>query len=412
MKARTVRRVVAVVAALGCGAAAAADLDESFRRLDDAFGEGEAGVEQAMEESMEAVDSQWEALLQAEEARWEALRAEVEAKWGAWEAPPPGAWEDYSDDREVRSRVDFEQGRLVVEFLVPAAAPAVPASVPAAPPSPPVAAPAAPAPVVPPAPAAVPPDVRARVERQVEKLVSAPTAAGESPAAGQVVARDGSPVTAATAAGFAEREVLAAAVADPAPVRGRDGVERLRLRASVPLVQDHVQVRAARYRDLVVAEAARTGLAPQLVFAVMQTESFFNPLARAPSHKYGLMQLSPRYSALEALQTLEKRPQVPSPDYLYVPANNARLGSTYLNLLANRYFADVKDPADRELLVLAAYRWGAAPVRARVLEAGGGPVRQLLEERAPKDAWEFVTRVEGRKGLYDALAGPPAEGGR
>ena len=48
-----------------------------------------------------------------------------------------------------------------------------------------------------------------------------------------------------------------------------------------------------RYEDLVLAHASANGLRPELVRAVIQVESGFNPRARSPKGAMGLMQLMP-----------------------------------------------------------------------------------------------------------------------
>jgi len=98
-----------------------------------------------------------------------------------------------------------------------------------------------------------------------------------------------------------------------------------------------------RFEALVEEHAGRQNLRPELVRAVIQVESGFNP--RALSHKgaMGLMQLMPA----TASELGVRNP--------WDPDDNIRGGTTYLRRLLDRYDGD-------ERLALAAYNAGAGAV--------------------------------------------------
>jgi soluble lytic murein transglycosylase-like protein len=102
-------------------------------------------------------------------------------------------------------------------------------------------------------------------------------------------------------------------------------------------------VTLARYEPLVIENASRHAIRPELVRAVIQVESGFNPLARSPKGAMGLMQLMPQTARELGV------------DDPYDPAQNIRGGTTYLRQLLNRYDGD-------EQLALAAYNAGAGAV--------------------------------------------------
>ena len=54
-----------------------------------------------------------------------------------------------------------------------------------------------------------------------------------------------------------------------------------------------VEVGARRYEPFVIEHSAKHGLRPELVRAVIQVESGYNPRARSPKGAMGLMQLMP-----------------------------------------------------------------------------------------------------------------------
>jgi soluble lytic murein transglycosylase-like protein len=97
------------------------------------------------------------------------------------------------------------------------------------------------------------------------------------------------------------------------------------------------------YESIVQAHAARQGLRPDLVRAVIQVESGFNAYARSPKGAMGLMQLMP--GTARDLGVVNA----------YDPEDNVRGGTQYLRQLLDRYDGN-------EELALAAYNAGPQAV--------------------------------------------------
>jgi membrane-bound lytic murein transglycosylase C len=127
---------------------------------------------------------------------------------------------------------------------------------------------------------------------------------------------------------------------------------------SVPMVRDHLSVRAAKYRAHVTAHAARFKVSPNLVYAVIRTESDFNPFAVSAAPAFGLMQIVPASAGREVRGFLTGREEEPSRELLFDPEQNILYGAAYLHLLEARHLARVADPVARQYCQIAAYNTG------------------------------------------------------
>jgi soluble lytic murein transglycosylase-like protein len=157
--------------------------------------------------------------------------------------------------------------------------------------------------------------------------------------------------------------VSAQDLSQPMPAEGRHGDFRLRYApdgtlsitnpttgrsATIPRSTDNGAPLAyaaapSSFDELIVRHARENNLRPDLVRAVVQVESGFNPNAVSPKGALGLMQLMPATA---------RQFNVSNP---FDPDQNVRAGSSYLRQLLDRY-------DNNEALALAAYNAGPGAV--------------------------------------------------
>jgi membrane-bound lytic murein transglycosylase C len=131
---------------------------------------------------------------------------------------------------------------------------------------------------------------------------------------------------------------------------------------TVPLPKNTHLIKAREYKSTVFYRAKEFHLPASLIYAIIQTESSFNPMARSYVPAFGLMQIVPQTAGKDAYKYLYNKPRLLTPSYLYNGENNIKIGSAYLNLLYYKYFKKVKDPISRMYLTIAAYNTGAGNI--------------------------------------------------
>ena len=357
----------------------------------------------AQAEFARADSAAFAAFRQAEEKAFEAFKAEVEAQWGQYSGSTRTDWVEYGEGLDSRSRVDFEAGEAEVEVLVEADSPQEAQA-----------------------------QAQEKLQTAVESLVKdrgkssdysvdLPDGSTDKPKPlekepvlkGQVADAAGKTVTPANAADFA-REAAAAPKVKTQAVQGKDGKKRYKATVRFPLVGDHVEKRARRYVPLVQKYAERYELDPALVFAVIHTESSFNPKARSGAPAYGLMQLVPTSGGRDAYRFVYKKDKVLPPSYFYEPDRNIELGCAYLHHLQQHVFKTKADDRKGLYCAVSAYNTGAGNVsrvftgKRRISDAlplikkykADDLYAKLVKELPYEETRHYLRKVIGRIPLY------------
>lgn len=162
----------------------------------------------------------------------------------------------------------------------------------------------------------------------------------------------------------AQAEAFATSILESAKGRSVDqnGVTKQALIAEIKMVANFTNKQADKYRATVTRFAEQFKISPSLIFAVIRTESNFNPFAVSSAPAFGLMQLVPTSGGRDAYRKAKGKDTIPSREYLFDPENNIELGSAYLNVLSYNLLEQVDNEVSREYCVISAYNTGTGNV--------------------------------------------------
>ncbi|EIC22809.1 soluble lytic murein transglycosylase-like protein [Thiorhodovibrio frisius] len=161
-------------------------------------------------------------------------------------------------------------------------------------------------------------------------------------------------------------------VAKPSPGNPQETAKRpvpqIRRISAVALlkpISGSIKIRRDRYVAIILSEAKRHRVDPNLVHAVIQAESAYRPNAKSPAGACGLMQLMPATARRFGVRDI------------WDPEQNIGGGVAYLRFLLDRFAGDIP-------LVLAAYN------------AGEGAVAKYGNKIPPyRETREYVRKVMG-----------------
>lgn len=131
---------------------------------------------------------------------------------------------------------------------------------------------------------------------------------------------------------------------------------------TIDMPSDATLKKAKSFEKDVLKYSKKEKIDPALVFAIMHSESSFNPMARSHIPAYGLMQIVPKSAGLDVSKRIYGKEKIFSPKYLYDSSNNIMAGTTYLNILYYSYLANIEDELSRYYCTIAAYNTGAGNV--------------------------------------------------
>ncbi len=130
----------------------------------------------------------------------------------------------------------------------------------------------------------------------------------------------------------------------------------------IPMVENQIQIRSYQYADIVQRASQKYDIPEDLIYAIIKTESSFNPYAVSWANAYGLMQVVPKTAGADVFKLVKKRSGQPTPEYLFNPENNIDTGTAYFYILKTRYLKDVRNSTSLEYSMISAYNGGTGGV--------------------------------------------------
>ncbi len=288
---------------------------------------------------LESVTKEYDNYLSEQTRLFEDFKTEVEKKWTDFKSSSAKTLVTYDDDLNSRSSVDFEKGEIEIEVIVeetPAKTSEQNIK-----------------------------DGAAALEKKIQKLITEKAPDNATLLKDQVQDKNGVNVSPSKATAYAKEAVKKEDI-DKTIIKAKDGKTRVKYAVKIKMVPNHVEIRAKRFKSDILKQSKRFDIDPSIAFAIMQTESSFNPEARSHVPAYGLMQLVPKSGARDAYNYVYKKDKLLPGEYLYIPSNNIELGCAYISKLRHVYFAGIKDNKTAYYCTIAAYNTGAGNV-ARAL---------------------------------------------
>jgi membrane-bound lytic murein transglycosylase C len=188
---------------------------------------------------------------------------------------------------------------------------------------------------------------------------------------------------------------------------------------TMPLAHKNDLAKAKPFISQVKNQSDRWQLSPSLMLAIMHTESYFNPKAQSHVPAFGLMQIVPRTAGVDVNRFLFKKDQPMAQSYLFLPNQNIEAGGAYLHILNSRYLRKIENAESRLYCVIAAYNTGSGNVaktfnkdksrninRAAKIINTMTPeeVYQQLVDKLPYDETKnYIKKVVKRQNIYEPL---------
>jgi membrane-bound lytic murein transglycosylase C len=318
--------------------------------------------------------------LRAEQLAWKKRAKQIQNKWGSVRESSPTVYMEYTKDNDAFGGIDFGRGFLEVGAIAPVFFQDAPVR------------------------------IEQLLSERLSFLLRGQSLPGVRDLEGQIrMPGTGRMITQAEVQELSRYMVRSGE--PPHSYTAPDGVRRMRKQIKLEFVPDHLQARVRQYLPYVQKAARIYEVAPELILAVIETESVFNPRAVSHAGAVGLMQLVPHSGGLEASKLVYGEPRLLTREELSRPEQNIELGAAYLRILLRRHFSDYRtEPRKLLLLVIASYNCGPRRVKTAIREQdirslNSAELYDLLLRVVPRETQVYLQRVVRNMKQYRSITG-------
>mgnify|MGYP001158271052 FL=1 len=356
-------------------------------------------IEMASKENeyLESVTAEFEGYVNQQEEYYKIFKDAVEKKWDSFRYSSNKTYVEYDENLNSRGSVDFEKGKIEIEVLVddnPSKTNKVKDS-----------------------------EAISKLKGKLSQVITKDTFDKQILLKDQLKNKSGQYVNKNNISNFTQEKVKKQSL-KVKTIKSKDGKKRLKYSLKVNMLPSHLDKRVERYKDEIFKQSERFGIDPAIVFAIIHTESSFNPKARSHIPAYGLMQLVPKSGGRDAYNYIYKKDKLLTGAYLYEPSNNIELGCAYIKKLKDVYFKNIINDVSSDYCTISAYNTGPGNVAKAISGAmflkpsvsivnkkTSQELFQILLNRLPyQETKNYLKKVNSRVKYYrDANAKPHSQ---
>lgn len=181
--------------------------------------------------------------------------------------------------------------------------------------------------------------------------------------------------------------------------------DKLLYKIELPFPPNALLTKAKLYKEQVKEQAKIQKIDEALIFAIIENESSFNPLAKSYVPAFGLMQIVPQTAGVDSYYALYGQKRLLDSEYLFEPNNNILIGTTYLNILYYKHLKDIKDPQNRLYCTIASYNGGSGGLAqafngAKKISLASSEINALGSDELYKKLMRDIASNETKKYLF------------
>ena len=284
---------------------------------------------------LENVTKQFDDYFVEQDSLFQNFKDRVEKKWNEFKSSSSKIYVDYDENLDARGSINFEKGEVEIEVIVedkPGISYAEKKKI-----------------------------GEEKLQKKLTKMVKKKADDKKPLLKDQLKNKQGQKITKINVKSLV-KEIVKDKKIKKKKFISKDGKKRIKFTVKVNMLPDHVRIRAVRFKKDVLKQSKKWNIDPALAFAVIHTESCFNPKARSYIPAFGLMQLVPKSGARDAYNHVYKKDKLLTRKYLYNPENNIELGCAYLSLIRHRYFKKISNDESALYCTISAYNTGVGNV--------------------------------------------------